>query len=488
MADPITWGTVGWAIGEGALGWVGSKIMDGIFGHDGPGPVELQERSIKQIALVFQKALEAERLQEASDKLKSLINNVAEYNNAPSTSLFQLEDATTDSQDLLSTLAGLQYLGLPAYLVAASMRIVILQELLLVKGDSGYLLSIIGQISRSIDECDTALAKGFDMFNALGAGSAPTPIPILGDPIPILGDIWSWIFNGVQQTYQGSEAEVHEQIKNYCLGFKEQEMDPIEDLYKKVRQEWVAIREGALERAKAAGLRVPRGFQAVFTEGDPGTAIGGYVFAEGFPGSGIAGFDLLSPEDRAFAFDYDHSGKLDHVVFYRPGNGAFWIAKNKGGEFSPVYDQGQGGNGIGGYDLLSLADRSFAFDYDHSGKLDHVVLYRPGTGIFWIVKNNGDDRAFAFDYDHSGKRDHVVFYRPGKGAFWIAKNKGGEFSPVYNQGQGGNGIGGYKLARLADRAFAFDYDHSGNLDYVAFYRPGTGTFWVIKELEGRIVP
>jgi len=50
------------------------------------------------------------------------------------------------------------------------------------------------------------------------------------------------------------------------------------------------------------------------------------------------------------------------------------------GTFSPVYQQSAPGNGIGGYDLQSTADRAFAFDYDGSGKLDHLALYRPGTG------------------------------------------------------------------------------------------------------------
>jgi len=48
-----------------------------------------------------------------------------------------------------------------------------------------------------------------------------------------------------------------------------------------------------------------------------------------------------------------------------------------------VYAQG---NGIGGYDLKSSDDRAFAFDYDHSGKLDSMALYRPGTGTMWILK------------------------------------------------------------------------------------------------------
>lgn len=43
-------------------------------------------------------------------------------------------------------------------------------------------------------------------------------------------------------------------------------------------------------------------------------------------------------------------------------------------------------NGIGGYDLKSPDDKVFAFDYDSSGKLDHLVLYTPGTGTIWILQ------------------------------------------------------------------------------------------------------
>jgi hypothetical protein len=55
--------------------------------------------------------------------------------------------------------------------------------------------------------------------------------------------------------------------------------------------------------------------------------------------------------------------------------------------FRPVYNQGDPGNGIGGYDLASSADRVFAFDWDSSGKLDHLALYRPGTGTIWVLKS-----------------------------------------------------------------------------------------------------
>ncbi|MEH2568502.1 hypothetical protein [Bradyrhizobium sp. AZCC 2289] len=236
------------------------------------------------------------------------------------------------------------------------------------------------------------------------------------------------------------------------------------------------------------------------------------LYHQGDPGNGIGGYDLKSPADQAFAFDYNGSGKLDHLALYRPATGTIWILKNSNGTFSPVYRQGDPGNGIGGYDLKSPADRAFAFDYDSSGKLDHLALYRPATATIWILKNSngtfsavyhqGDpgngiggydlkssaDRAFAFDYDGSGKLDHLALYRPATGTIWILKNSNGNFSPVYHQGDPGNGIGGYDLKSPADRAFAFDYNSSGKLDHLALYRPGTGTIWILRNSNGNFSP
>lgn len=101
---------------------------------------------------------------------------------------------------------------------------------------------------------------------------------------------------------------------------------------------------------------------------------------------GVGGYDLRSPLDHITTFDYDYSGKFDHLVLYRPGRGAVFIVKNNNNKFSSVYAQGDGGSGIGSYDIQDLRDRIFAFDYNHSGKLDHLALYRPGTGTVWILK------------------------------------------------------------------------------------------------------
>ncbi|KAM6502635.1 hypothetical protein JOM56_002612 [Amanita muscaria] len=215
------------------------------------------------------------------------------------------------------------------------------------------------------------------------------------------------------------------------------------------------------------------------------------VYAQGDPGNGIAGYDLKSTRDRSFAFDYDSSSKLDHIVLYRPGTGTIWIIRNQGDNFSTVYQQGDPGTGIGGYDLKYTADRAFAFDYDSSGKQDHIVLYRPGFGTIWILSNRGGqfspvyaqgngiggydlessaDVVFPFDYKGTGNLDHLVLYRPGSGAIWILNHNGILFAPVYQ----GGGIGGYDLESANDRAFAFDYDSSGKLDHLALYRPGKG--------------
>jgi hypothetical protein len=236
------------------------------------------------------------------------------------------------------------------------------------------------------------------------------------------------------------------------------------------------------------------------------------VYQQGDPGAGIGGYDLKSPADRAFAFDYDGSGKQDHIVLYRPGTGTIWILRNMGGQFSPVYAQGDPGTGIGGYDLKSSADLAFAFDYASTGKLDHLVLYRPGTGTIWIFSHNGTiftpvykqgdpgagiggydlrsaaDRAFAFDYTSSGKQDHLALYRPGTGTIWILNNKGGQFTPVYQQGDPGKGIGGYDLKSPADLIFPYDYAQTGKQDYLALYRPGTGTFWILRNQSGQFSP
>ena len=133
---------------------------------------------------------------------------------------------------------------------------------------------------------------------------------------------------------------------------------------------------------------------------------------------GVDRFDLSGKLDHAFTFDFDRSYKQDHLFFYRPGGGLVTILMNDGN--SGLRTVFSGGNGIAGFDMSNAADRAFAFDYEGSGRLDYVCLYRPGTGLITIAWN------------------------------W-----NGDFRPVF---QSNTGVGGYDLKNTVDRAFAFDFE------------------------------
>jgi hypothetical protein len=111
----------------------------------------------------------------------------------------------------------------------------------------------------------------------------------------------------------------------------------------------------------APASAVPAAPVEITLEQPDGETITAKPFGDEF--NGIGGYDLADSADRAFAFDYNHSGKLDHLVLYRPAQGTIWILRNSGGQFAPVFAAGSPGNGIGGYDLADSADRAFAFDY-----------------------------------------------------------------------------------------------------------------------------
>src|SRR5664280_2915899 len=115
---------------------------------------------------------------------------------------------------------------------------------------------------------------------------------------------------------------------------------------------------------------------------------------------------------------------------------------------------------------------------------------RPGSG----VQRNRILRQLTADSRSPGRdstpprrtcpaiADHWPTSWPSRsGTIWILKNTAGAWSPVYQQGDPGNGIGGYDLKYAADRAFALDCSAYGRVDYLALYRPGTGTMWVLDK-------
>ena len=93
--------------------------------------------------------------------------------------------------------------------------------------------------------------------------------------------------------------------------------------------------------------------------------------------TGIGGFPITGAFDHAFAFDGSSTGKLDHLVLYGPGQGRCSVLRRWENQLYPIYEATS--EGIGGFDLAFPKDRGLAYDYDHSGKADHIFMYRPGS-------------------------------------------------------------------------------------------------------------
>ncbi|WP_158602957.1 S1 family peptidase [Jiangella rhizosphaerae] len=211
----------------------------------------------------------------------------------------------------------------------------------------------------------------------------------------------------------------------------------------------------------------------------------------------------------------DHGATAgQHLVFYRPGSGLVtvrsWVYDNAAGSWGTgpdVYTTDSAG--IAGFDLRQARDRMIAFDCHQSGRQDCLVAYRPGnvstdaeSSTYRVIDraSNGTyrslfrhkllrlastaDQLVAYDYDGSGRMDHLVFYRPDGG--WVTilpglRQAGGGWAPapsfVYSN-QGG-GIGGYDMQDARDRLVAFDNDHRGSPTDLVAYRPGSRTAWVV---------
>jgi uncharacterized protein YjbI with pentapeptide repeats len=264
-----------------------------------------------------------------------------------------------------------------------------------------------------------------------------------------------------------------------------------------------------------AGVVYPQGaaFGHVLLNGDPG---GGGM------GAGLGGYTLADPADQIIAYDGDGQGKPNYLVCYRPGKGVFSIIEkktdvNNNVTFGTVYDSANGI--IGDCDLSDPADRIIAYDFLGTGRLDHLVCYRPGTGKLWIVEKNVDanhnvtfstvykstsgighydlgskaDRLIAYDYESSGRPDYLLCYRPGTGAMTIAHRQGDTFANVYMQGDPGNGIGDPKLRSFSlldplDQIIAYDHTGTGHLDHLVCYRPGAGLIMILKKVSDKDDP
>jgi uncharacterized protein YjbI with pentapeptide repeats len=227
-----------------------------------------------------------------------------------------------------------------------------------------------------------------------------------------------------------------------------------------------------------------------------------------YQGTGIAGYDLGSAADHVFAYDYASTGHLDHLVCYRPGQGAIVIAQREAaGNYTHVYFQGGGGSGLGRFPLSDPADRIIAFDWIGNGKLDHLLCYRPGSGLVSIQTKAADgtfsevfhsttgftgfpltdsrDQIIAFDWSGDGKLDYLFCARPGTGLVTIlARDSATTFSSVWSST---TGIGKWDLMSANDQLVAYDYTGTGSLDHLVVYRPGSGGITIVERRNDTFV-
>ena len=96
---------------------------------------------------------------------------------------------------------------------------------------------------------------------------------------------------------------------------------------------------------------------------------------------------MSSPLDLGFAYDFNRDGKQDHLTFYRPGSELITILGRTVGtsNFVPAFNSS---SGIGGFDLAGDNDVAFAYDCDHVGQDNCIVLYRSGTGAIFVITSN----------------------------------------------------------------------------------------------------
>ncbi len=139
-------------------------------------------------------------------------------------------------------------------------------------------------------------------------------------------------------------------------------------------------------------------------------------------------------------YDATGNGHEDHLLLYIPGEGEFWVIHWNGtGWIQDAYNN----TGIGGYDLLSKYDKIIAYDYG-SGYKNYLICYRPGSGLVWVLKNNsGTGLPFAFSTVQSSAA----------------------------------GIGGFDFEGQNDQLVCIGGPSSGNMNLAA-YRPGPGLGYV----------
>ncbi len=219
-------------------------------------------------------------------------------------------------------------------------------------------------------------------------------------------------------------------------------------------------------------------------------------------------------DDQVFAIDFESTGKTDHLVVFSSSSKTLSFYKNKGNAMTLVTS----------WTKVPFDENSrlFAFDFESTGKADHLAWYGIKSDVFHVLKKAGDeqksksvpyssdwiafstqwgvagyqpfgttDQIFPFDFDGSGKLDHLVIYRPGpQNILLILKTTKNKYTGArgYSRDRNFNVVfvaqgklGGYDLSDGLNQACALDYNSTGKTDHLVLYRPGLRRFSVIAK-------
>jgi hypothetical protein len=137
--DPFTWAWVGTKIAEGALQWVGGRLLATLFDSFAAANLRIAEQ--------LRTELREEALRRAVTLLDSLTVRLGQYHNAGG--IDRLELANKDAEDLVAELRNLGPIAFRSYHSAVGLSILVLQDRFKAGGNAGEKRNIREAIDRA---------------------------------------------------------------------------------------------------------------------------------------------------------------------------------------------------------------------------------------------------------------------------------------------------------------------------------------------------
>ena len=129
VVEPYTASWVALMLAQGALQWIGGKIMGKIFGSSSELEIDLSafvQATLLGVSRIIHQAISEEALRQAEVNLEALQIRFSHYNSAPSQD--RLESATESSENVTADLKSFGMLGHHSYMIAVGIHLAILQE------------------------------------------------------------------------------------------------------------------------------------------------------------------------------------------------------------------------------------------------------------------------------------------------------------------------------------------------------------------------